>query len=177
MLTTTQAAQVHQTATHAEHATHRDDSRLSIDRSLSKTVQSLFCFLVLVSSLVLVPYGMGGFIRGYMGFDRVSPTGVTWAFEATSLTTAKRRMCYVLLVFDFLLFRRMRLMRICVCVDMRYGMGVLGKMYMNAMDMDMEVELRGTVNIMFGFQHLYWSLRSEPARPSCWWLRRAQNAI
>jgi len=61
MLTTTQAAQVHQTATHAEHATHRDDSRLSVDRSLSKTVQSLFCFLVLVSSLVLVPYGMGGF--------------------------------------------------------------------------------------------------------------------
>lgn len=150
MLTTTQAAQVHQTATHAEHATHRDDSRLSIDRSLSKTVQSLFCFLVLVSSLVLVPYGMGGFIRGYMGFDRVSPTGVTWAFEATSLTTAKRRMCYVLLVFDFLLFRRMRLMRICVCVDMRYGMGVLGKMYMNAMDMDME--LRGTVNMIFGSQ-------------------------
>ena len=94
MLTTAQAAQVRQIATHAEHATHRDDSRLSTDRSLSKTVQSLFCFLVLVSSFVLVPYGMGGFhLSGYMGFDRVSPTGVTWAFEASSLTTAKRRMC------------------------------------------------------------------------------------
>jgi len=36
-------------------------------------------------------------------------------------------------------------MRICVCVDMRYGMAMLAKMYMNAMDMDME--LRATVNI------------------------------
>jgi len=103
VLTTTQAAQVHQIAIHAEHATHRDDSRMTTDRSLSKTVQSLFCFLVLVSSLVLVPYGMGGFyLSGYMGFDKVSPTGVTWAFEASSLTTAKRRMCYVL--FGFRLF-------------------------------------------------------------------------
>ena len=33
---------------------------------------------------------------------------------------------------------------------MRYGTGMLGKMYMNAMDMDME--LRGTVNMIFGSQ-------------------------
>lgn len=31
-------------------------------------------------------------------------------------------------------------MRICVCVDMRYGVGMLGKMYMNRMDTDIEME-------------------------------------
>ena len=90
---------------------------------------------------------------------------VTWASTESALLAligrlkrARSRLrsdecVYVLFGFRLLLFRRMRLMRICVCVDMRYGMGMLGKMYMNAMDMEMEMELRGIVNITSGSQH------------------------
>jgi hypothetical protein len=62
-----------------------------------------------------------GFIVGTRGFDNVDPVGVIWAFSAEFAHDCKATtvLCFGLL---FLLSRRMRLMRKCVCEDMRHGM-------------------------------------------------------
>jgi uncharacterized membrane protein YkvI len=69
VITQVRAAQVHLIATHAEHATHQEDKRptqRNLSRNFSKLYKVFICFL-LVSSSVLIPYGMGGFYRGYTG--------------------------------------------------------------------------------------------------------------
>jgi hypothetical protein len=66
-----------------------------------------------------------GFIVGTRGFDNVDPVGVIWAFSAEFAHDCKATSMLCLgfgFGLLFLLSRRMRLMRKCVCKDMRHGM-------------------------------------------------------
>jgi hypothetical protein len=74
ILTTTQAAQAHQTATHVEHTTHREDDGTTCFDNFPKLYKVFFCFLVLVSSPVLVLLSHGwAFINGYMELRHCRP--------------------------------------------------------------------------------------------------------
>jgi hypothetical protein len=69
---------------------------------------------------------------GTWSFDTVDPVGVTLRRLKAEFAHDCEATKWVMLwsIFSYcLLFRDMRLMRICACAGMRYGM--LAKMYMN----------------------------------------------
>jgi hypothetical protein len=97
-----------------------------------------------VSSSVLIPYGMGGFYRAYMGFNKLTLLALLGAFSAEFAHDGKATN---VLCFDFT-FLTLRTYAINEEMRMRgYETWDGRKMYMNQMEMESR-----TVNTIFGFQ-------------------------